>query len=609
MQKDLLKKQSTWMGRAIYEIYPRTFFDSNGDGVGDIAGITAKLPYLKDTGFRAVWLTPFYPHGGVDGGYDIRDHKGVGPQFGTIEDMKRLIEQAHKLDIKVIVDFVPNHTSDKHPWFKQSCEGPDGPFSDYYIWVDPKKRGPNDLEMPDNIVAEDRLAGMPKEYTVPNNWTSIFSIPEREKLKEQYGGTIPKGVKVPAVTAWVWHPGRQQFYLAEFTKEQPSLKWANPAVRKAQTDVLHFWLGNGVDGSRFDVLNHIGKDPEFTDEELVPEGRFDPNNDNPHDQWTQKHMVSHEPSLELYVPQILAVADKYPDRSIRFTHEDWIVALNGGINADNLSRLRPELGTAFNFARLLQTNKEGWKAAIHKRLLDTYHMAFITDPDLFGGVPNEVVSNHDVDRVVTRLGWPASRAAALIMLTTPGTPCVYQGEEGGFPNVSYEDIPPHMRKDEGIGLRDGERCPMMWNRGKNAGFSDAPEDILWLPVDPNHPELNLEDQAKDPRSFYSLYRALLHMRNSSIELSHSGYNPMETDHEDVLAFGRPHPEEHRQYITLANFSETEVEVAILNPQQNQARIAISSETVLTEDRSKIIRLDQGRIRLRPYEALLLEPVV
>lgn len=596
------------MGGAVYEIYPRTFYDSNGDGIGDIAGIIDKLPYLEDLGIRTIWLTPFYPHGGVDGGYDIRNHKDVDPEFGSIEDIKRLIEQAHNLGIKVMVDFVPNHTSNKHEWFAQSCDDPEGQFGNYYIWVDPKKRGPNDPKMPENVVGGDRLVGMPEEYTVPNNWTSIFSISEREKLKKQYGGTIPEGVKVPAVTAWVWHPGRRQFYLAEFTKEQPSLQWANPTVRKAQTDVLHFWFDLGVDGARIDVLNHILKDPELKDEEPVPDGEYDPNNDNPHDQKTQKYMVSYKPVLKLYIPQIQAVADKYPDRSIQFVHEDWITALKGDMSGDQISKLRPELDTAFNLARLLQTNKEGWRAAIHKRLLDLYHLAFFTDPDLIGGIPNEVASSHDVDRVVTRLGWHASRAAALIMLTAPGTPYIYQGEEGGFPNVRYEDIPLRMRRDADMGLRDGERCPMMWSRRKNAGFSDAPAANLWLPVDPNYLELNLEDQAKDPCSFYSLYRALLHTRNSSEELSHGGYNPMETDHQDVLAFGRSHPEERRQYITVVNFSEKEVEVAILNAKQNLARIAISSETVLTEDRSKVIRLDQGRIKLKPYEALLLEPV-
>lgn len=599
--------ESRWNGDVVYQVYPPTFFDKNKDGVGDIAGMAdpERQEYLAELGIDIIWPGPFYPNGDVDGGYDIIDHTDVDPKLGTLKEIDELITVTHEAGRKIILDFVPNHTSDQHPRFIDSCKNPNGESGDFYIWAPAKKLQPGDPALPHNIVAGDRLKGLPEGYTVPNNWSSIFSLPELERLKEQHGGTIPEHIEVPAVTAWVWHPGRGQFYLAEFTPEQPTLKWENPEVRKMQLDVLRFWLNRGVDGFRVDVVNHIGKDPNLIDEQPAPKGQYDKNHHNPHDQWTQNRMVSYRPTLEAYVREMLSVADEY-SADIRFVLEDWTTALNGGIAHDWLSRIDPKRATVFNFARLLKTNRAEWTAAIHRPLLNNYYTAFDTDPTLRGGIPNDVDCNHDVDRTVSRTGRPIARANAVIKLSTPGNPYIFQGEEGGFPN--YTDIPQHRRKDSGIGLRDGERAPIMWNPRKNAGFSQASEDKLWLPVDPNYLQLNLEDQATDPLSFLSLYRALIRERHNSEALRHGAYNPLETDHDDVLAFGRPHPTERHQYITVANFSGEWAEASILNARQVHARVAISSEYGLMHGRRDDIRLDTGRLLLGPYEALLLKPV-
>lgn len=611
-----------------YQIYPRSYMDANGDGIGDLKGITQRRSHLDSSGLDvdAIWINPVYKHGNVDGGYDISDHTAIAEDLGTEEDMIELITAYGERGIKVVLDVVLNHTSDRHRWFEQSCEDPEGEFGNYYIWVDPKKIEPGEPQLPENVVAGDgdnnRIKGLPAEYAVPNNWTSIFSTSELDKLKEQYGGIIPDGVEVPAITAWVWHPGRQQFYLAEFAKEQPSLKWANPKVREAQLDVLHYWLDRGISEFRVDVGNHFakadldGKDPELYNEPLVPDGQYDKNVDNPHDRWTQQYMVSYEPVLKPYTLEMLSVRDeeKYRGMNVQFTIEDWTIAMAGGIKHDDTSRWRPEAAGVFNFARLLITDMANWNAATHKRVIDEYHVAYTTDPSLRGGTPKEADGNHDVKRKATQLEDPRiDRASALIKMSLPGNVFLYYGEELGLPNVPYAEmvkqgkISADRLKDTKNAGRDGQRGPMLWSKDENAGFSQAAPDELWLPVDPEYVNRHAEDQKKDPRSCYSLYRALLHMRRHSKELRHIGYTPLETDHSNVFAFGRPHPTESRQMITVTNFSGETTEVALLNTGQALARVAISSEYGLAHDRHDIVELDRGRITLGPYEALLLEP--
>jgi len=603
-----ISSEEGWQGRSVYQVYPNTFNEVRPEGAehigrGSILGIVEKLDYLNELGIKAIWISPFYESPLKDGGYDISNATNVDPSLGSLEDIDLLLKSSHERDIRVLFDLVPNHTSDQHEWFRQSCEDPEGEHGETYIWADPKPRLPGDPALPLNIVAGDRLNGMPSHYTVPNNWSSIFSIPEREKLKDQYGGTIPDDVEVPARTAWVWHTGRQQFYLAEFTKEQPSLNWNNPAVRENIKNVMRFWLDKGVDGFRVDVMNHIGKDPTLTDEQFVSADQYDKNRDNPHDQWEQKRLVSYAPLLDTYARELIEVLDEYPEIDGRLVLEDWITALSDAPNS--LSRIRPDRATVFNFERLLHTNRNDWAASAHKALLDTYYESF-EDPALAGSIPNQVDSNHDVDRVATRLGREAALVAAVIKLCLPGTPYIYQGEEGGLGNIPDAFIPPERRKDSDLGLRDGERTPIPWNNSKNNGFSNADPTHLWLPGTDIHKRWNLEDQAKDARSPYWLFRALLQTRNSSPELLKGAYLPLRTDHHNVLAFGRALPQERTQYTVLANFSAETTRVAAIDTRYNLGRVVLSSIQGHASQRiDEEVRLHDNPVILNPNEALLL----
>lgn len=591
-----------WNDDIFYQVYPYTFNEERPPGEahvgkGSITGIIDKLDYLSnELGVTAIWLGPIYASPGKDGNYDISDYREVNADLGTLEDTEALIAACHERDMRVIFDLVPNHTSDQHEWFKKSCAR-DPEFEDSYIWANPVPG-----KLPKNIVAGDRLHGLPEGLTVPNNWSSIFSLPEIEKIKQQYGGVIPDDVDIPAVTAWVWHEGRQQFYLAEFMKEQPSLNWQNPAVREAMKDTMRFWLDKGVDGFRVDVMNHIGKDPSLQDEEIAPIGtgigKYNKGVTNPHDQWKQERLVSHWPTLEPYAREMIAVLDEYP--GTRLIIEDWMAALEQN---DQLSKLRPDKATVFNFDWLLISNAHDWQAATHKASFDSYYNRMYS-PDMRGSVPNQVNGNHDVDRIVTRIGSEAARTAAVIKLTLPGgTPYIYQGEEGGFPN--NDNIPLARQRDREIGMRDGERSPMMWDGSFNAGFSKAPDEQLWLPVDKNFPELHLEQQRDDPTSFFSLYRTLIRLRKTIPALRRGRYLPLQADHPDVLAFGIAIDGE-KPFVTLANFSSQTVESAVDAPRSAMAKIAITAQEVLEHGMTSPVRLT-GSIPLGPNDAYLLRP--
>ena len=328
----------------VLHIYPRTFNEGRPEGeshrgVGSLRGITEKLEWMKETGVTAVWLGPIYASPGLDGNYDVSDYYAINPELGTMRDAEELIAQAHEKNIRVMFDLVPNHTSNESEWFKASSDPTHEQheiYKDYYIWRDPVPG-----ELPEYIVAEDRLSGLPEGLTVPNNWSSIFSTPQIEKARKRGDADT----EIPAVTAWVWNIQRQQFYLAEFMKEQPSLNWQNPAVREELKDVVRFWLDKGVDSFRVDVINHIGKDPNFSNEVLAPIGtaigEYTPGETNPHDRWRQEKLVSHWPELGKYALELLSVTDEpaYKDKNIRFVFEDWMSAL---ADDGRLDALRPK---------------------------------------------------------------------------------------------------------------------------------------------------------------------------------------------------------------------------------------------------------------------------
>jgi alpha-glucosidase len=603
----MLRSRETYRTRDwnenVLHVYPRTFNEVRPEGeahrgIGSILGIIDKLDWMQETEITAIWLGPIYESPGLDGNYDISNYYGVNPDLGTLDDVKLLIEEAHKRDIRVIFDLVPNHTSDQSGWFEASSD-PDHPdyetYEDYYIWRDPIEG-----ELPEGIVGEDRLEGLPSGLTVPNNWSSIFSLPQIDKLREQYGGDIPDDVRIPAVTAWAWNEKRQQFYLAEFTKQQPTLNWNNPVVREEIKDVVRFWLDLGVDSFRVDVMNHIGKDVQLRDElpaDVGAEiGQYNPGVTNPHDQWRQERMVSHWPELGDYSRDLLSVLDEeaYQGKNIRFVFEDWMSALGDDTRLDTL---RPDKANVFNFEMLLNTNREHWSARNIGRVIANYYGRL---EGLEGAAPNQVTGNHDVDTLRTRLGSAmTARAAYLMLAALPGNLYTWQGDTLGRANVL---MPEGLQRDKDIGKRDGERVPMQWNGDKNGGFSDA--DELWLPsVDPHvYLSDNLELQARDPRSPLRLVRRALGRRASDEALHGGSVRMLHADHPDILAFSRSDPANpRRQVISVTNLSQNTIQAGILDARQTRGKITLSAS-----GRSVGSEVDMRQFTLLPDESYLID---
>ena len=376
--------KSWFEGMVLYQIYPRSFQDSNGDGVGDLNGIRQRLGYLKNLGVNCLWISPFYPSPMKDFGYDISDYRGVDPAFGSMNDFDNLLREAHNQDIKIMIDLVPNHTSDQHPWFLESGQSKDNDKSDWYIWHDPKPDG-----------------------SAPNNWLSNFKGP-----------------------AWQWHEGRRQYYLHSFLKEQPDLNWEKPAVRQAMADVMKFWLDKGVNGFRVDAINLMGKDYSFPDEE--------PNTDYQPDQkayFSLKHVHSRDAgNLFDYLRMMADVVGSYNNRLLV-------------LETFMLERNRPELYWQFykeiNKPFCLPFNFElifmDWSANQIQAFIDNFE-AGLRDYDL----PVYVLGNHDQPRFASRVGPAAARAGALLLLTLPGISLIYNGEELGMHDV---DLPRNLRHD------------------------------------------------------------------------------------------------------------------------------------------------------------------
>ncbi len=522
-----------------------------------------------------------------------------------MEDVEELIREAHKRDIRIIFDLVPNHTSDQSEWFKISSDPTHELFDtykNYYIWHKPVKG-----ELPEGIVGNDRLEDLPDGFTVPNNWTSIFSLPEIDKFLKDNPGKVPGATDIPAVTAWVWSKSRGQFYLAEFMKGQPSLNWNHPPVREEIKEVVRFWLDRGVDSFRVDVMNHIGKDPDFGDEKLAPVGteigEYNPGVTNPHDRWEQKKLVSHWPELGDYANELVSVLDepKYRSKNIRFIFEDWMSALDKDGRLDNL---RPDRANVFNFEMLLNTNRTRWTAHNIGRIIVDYYTRMSA---LEGAVPNQVSGNHDTDPLRKRLNSAATARAVCVLLgALPGALYMWQGDMLGRANII---VPKDRQQDGDSGQRDGARVPLPWDASKNGGFSDAQPEELWLPaVDPKvYRSDNIELQQRDPRSPHRLAREILRQRKYDSALHGGGIRILHADHGDVLAFARNDPKNpRRQIISVTNFSQNTISVSLLDAHQANGVITLTS-TRGRERRPKIIDLEAS-FTLPPDASYLIETI-
>ena len=487
-----------WKSGVVYQIYPRSFQDSNADGIGDLQGVINRLDYLAKTlGVDAIWLSPFYPSPQADFGYDVSDYCDVNPEFGDLATFDRLVSAAHERGLKVIIDIVPNHTSDQHPWFVESRSSRDNPKRDWYTWRDAKPDG--------------------KE---PNNWLAVF------------GGS-----------AWEWDEKTGQYYLHSFLKEQPDLNWRNPDVQQAMFDVYRFWLDRGVDGFRIDVAHYIMKDPEFRDNpkntdnskgELKPTG----------DYGSIVHLYDKgHPDVHKIYHELRTILDSYspPRYSVGEIHlKDWIEwATYYGQNND-------ELHMPFNFALLVAP----WKAQVFRKIIESVEKV---TPDW--GWPNYVLGNHDEPRLAGRYGPPKARQAAMLLLTLRGTPTLYNGDEFGQTNVEIpleEQKDPWGKRVPGTG-RDQNRTPNQWTAGPNAGFT-AEGVTPWLPLADDYKTVNMETELKDPASMLNLYRKLLSFRRLSNALQSGTYQPIDPVPPECFVYLREY--ETEKIIVALNMGET-----------------------------------------------------
>jgi len=463
-----------WQSGVLYQIYPRSFQDSDGNGVGDLKGIIERLPYLTEFGVDALWLSPIFVSPMADFGYDIADYTAIDPLFGTMEDFDALVAAAHARGLKVLLDFVPNHTSDRHPWFAESRTSRTNPKRDWYIWRDPAPDG-----------------------GPPNNWQSEF------------GGS-----------AWAFDPLSGQYYYHAFLAAQPDLNWRNPHVRAAMHDVLRFWLRRGVDGFRVDVIWHLMKDEHFRDNPPNPDYR-----ESQPQHWRYVPLYSADrPEVHDVIRGLRSVIDEFPERvligEIYLPIERLVAYYGRDLTGAHLP---------FNFS-LLETP---WHARTVAALIDRYEAAL---PQ--GGWPNWVLGNHDRPRVATRIGAAQARVAAVLLLTLRGTPTLYYGDELGMHQVPIRPDQvrdPFEKNVPGLGLgRDGCRTPMQWDATPFAGFSAVEP---WLPLAADSATANVACEREDSGALLNLYRRLMALRRARPALTRGRYRPLVTGG-DSLAYLR-----------------------------------------------------------------------
>lgn len=452
-----------WRRGVLYEIYPRSFQDSDGDGVGDLAGIRGRLDHLVELGIDAIWLSPFFPSPMADFGYDIADYCDVDPLFGSLADFDTLLADAHARDIKVIVDLVPNHTSTQHPWFQESRSSRTSPKRDWYIWRDPAPGG-----------------------GAPNNWLSEF------------GGS-----------AWEYDSVTGQYYYHAFLAAQPDLNWRNPEVRAAMHDVMRFWLKRRVDGFRVDVIWHLVKDAAFRDNPANPAYRA---GQPPHHALLPLYTTD-RPEIHDVIAELRGVVDEFADRLLIgeiYLPVERLVSYYG--------RDLRGLHLPFNFALL----SAPWDARHLATLIETYEASLPPN-----GWPNWVLGNHDRPRIASRVGPQQAAVAAMLLLTLRGTPTLYYGDEIGMPQARippHRVRDPFELNVPGMGLgRDGCRTPMQWDASDKAGFTQGEP---WLPLAEGHRQVNVANQRGDGTSLFALHRRLLQLRRAYPALAIGDYRPM-----------------------------------------------------------------------------------
>lgn len=571
---DLTQARTTewWQEPVVYQIYPRSFKDSNGDGVGDIPGITQKLPYLAQLGVEVIWLSPVYKSPNDDNGYDISDYRDIMDEFGTMADFDTLLEESKKLGIKIVMDLVVNHTSDEHEWFQQAKSSRDNKYRDYYIWKDPAGYKEDGTPIP------------------PNNWIAAFS---------------------PSV--WEWEPVTEQFYLHLFSIKQPDLNWENPKVREEVYDLMRFWLDKGVAGFRMDVINLISKDQAYANDPAVAAGA----------KTDSLGMAANGPRIHEFLQEMhREVLAHYPVITVGETPH---VTTADGLLYTGFDR--GELQTLFQFehmgvdanpdSKLGKWNDTRFQLVDLKRILSKWQ------DDLSGKAWNALYwNNHDQPRTVSRFGndSPEYRVVSAKMLGTvlhfmQGTPYIYQGEELGMTNVYFDDVNLYndleihdsYSKLVGSGLvshedmlryisasgRDNARTPMQWDASEHAGFTTG---TPWLSINPRYTEINAEQAVADPNSVYHHYRQLLALRKAHPIIINGTYQLLDADDNEVYAYLRQGTGESagQTLLVVANFTDRQVN-------RTYEGYAFAEGTLLTSNYPDA----PAEGTLRPYEAIVL----
>ncbi len=488
-----------WQTGVIYQIYPRSFRDSNGSGVGDLAGITSKLDYVARLGVDAVWISPFYPSPMADFGYDVADYTDVDPMFGSIDDFDRLVVRAHQLGLRVIIDWVPNHTSDRHRWFVESARSRSSPKRNWYVWRDAAPGGGE-----------------------PNNWLSVFGGP-----------------------AWEWDPTTEQYYLHSFLRQQPDLNWRNPEVEHAMAATLRFWLDRGVDGFRIDVAHFIMKDPAMRDNPPAS-GSGGHRDWGPYGDQDHLHDKGH-PDVHAVFRRLRRLVDSYPGGRVTVGE---IHVFDWPLWASYYGATLDELHMPFNFGLV----DLPWDAAEFGAVITSVEASL---PQ--GAWPNYVLGNHDEPRLASRFGSRQARLAAMLLLTLRGTPTLYYGDEIGMREGPDRGLDPWGRRWGGRS-RDGCRTPMQWDDGPHGGFSDAASAAPWLALNGDCEARNVAAQERDPRSLLHLYRRLLALRRSRPALQ-SGDMEMLACDGGVLVYRRKMAGA-AAVTTVLNFTDEERELTI-----------------------------------------------
>ena len=494
-------EQDWWKNAVIYEIYPRSFQDTNGDGIGDLNGITRRLDYLKELGVDAIWLTPCFPSPQVDFGYDISDYKNIDPQYGTLADFDRLVAEANKRHIRVLMDMVMNHTSDKHDWFLQSRSSKTNPYRDWYVWQDPKGYDAEGKPIP------------------PNNWQSLFGH-----------------------SAWQWDAATKQFYYHKFYIQQPDVNWNNPKIHEAFKDVVNFWLKRGVGGFRFDAITTLYEDPSMTDEGIVKDKAGKPVINAYGDPQLDNSKTDNLPGLHPVMQEMRAASDKFNGAAFPGTRvligETYVPTIQ------DLARMygspeKPEfhlpMDTQVAFINKLDV------AAFRAKLTDV-------ETQIGNNTPLLLFDNHDNPRMEARYGdgvhdTEIQRVLSTVLFASRGAALFYYGDE-----IGMKTTPPTRKEDvkDPIGItgwprekgRDGERTPMQWDASAQAGFTTG---TPWLPVPPSAAALNVKAEQADPNSLLGWYKSLIRLKKTVPAFAHGENTMLDANNATVLSWLRKAP--------------------------------------------------------------------